>query len=258
MSVDRVHQALHAFAAVSIPTGSFGLLLALAITGGSPGVPVVHAEPAADMDRSAVFVLPPMAPEGEPDVAPPPSEPSAPEPPAPLETAQVHVPQPDAPAPIQSAAPPRFVPKAGLAVTKRPRPEAAPAAPAKPTGRKGRPCVEPIDGITQLAPGSYAVDKDVLDHFTDSKNAQGLGSAFWHETASGEVDGVVVRRIRCGSPLHQAGLRNGDVVHAINGRALTSWPAALRVWSQVKRRDVVKVRVSHKDGSAQVLRYRVD
>ena len=154
------------------------------ITGGSPSMPVVHAEPSAAMDRSAVFVLPPMTPEGQVDEAPPPApEPAPASPIEPPENTATRVVPPTGPPALQTSRQSQL-PAAAFAVPKRGQAKAEPAETAKPTGRKGRPCVDPIDGITQLAPGSFAVEKEVLDHYTNSKNAEGLGAAFWHETAA--------------------------------------------------------------------------
>lgn len=130
--------------------------------------------------------------------------------------------------------------------------------PTASTRKKGRECVEPTGLIEDKGGGEYGVSKDLVDTYANDLGAAStLAWASWHEDAAGETDGFRVRRIRCGSPLHEAGFRNGDVVHSVNGKEITTIPDAMFAYQKVKRRDSLKVSITRKDGSRQKLRYEL-
>ena len=124
--------------------------------------------------------------------------------------------------------------------------------------KKGRKCVTPSGQISETSTNSYDVEKVLIDSYVDDlTKASTLAWTTWHTDAEGEVDGFTVKRIRCGSPLHEAGFRNGDVVHEVNGREIDSIPAAMRAYRRLKRKDTLKVDLTRKDGSARQLRYEL-
>ena len=128
---------------------------------------------------------------------------------------------------------------------------------SKKTNKK-RECVEPTGQIEDQGGGEYVVEKALVDTYANDLGAAStLAWATWHEDASGETDGFRVRRIQCGSPLHEAGFRNGDVVHSVNGREITTIPDALVAYRKVKRRDTLKVELTRKDGTSERLKYRL-
>ncbi len=84
-----------------------------------------------------------------------------------------------------------------------------------------------------------------------------LGRAVQHRAADGAVDGYRLVGIREGSLGDQLGFRNGDVVHSVNGKEITTIPDAMFAYQKVKRRDSLKVAITRKDGSRQKLRYEL-
>jgi len=55
-----------------------------------------------------------------------------------------------------------------------------------------------------------------------------------------------VGNLRCGSPLTQLGIRNGDVVHRINGRPVRSLMAAMAALRSLRRNDRVHVELTRR------------
>lgn len=124
--------------------------------------------------------------------------------------------------------------------------------------RRRRPkCLEGTDSITEIGNNRYAVERELVD--TYARDLQALASlawVSWHEDEAGKVDGFVVRRIRCGSVLHEAGIRNGDVVHAVNGRRIRSLAKAIPLWWALRKRPMVHVRITRGDESMRLF-YRL-
>jgi hypothetical protein len=119
--------------------------------------------------------------------------------------------------------------------------------------RKRRKCLEGTDDITEVGHNRYAVERDLVDYY--AKNLEALSRLAWvkwHENEAGKVDGFEVRRVRCGSVLYEAGLRNGDVVHAVNGRRIRSLARAIPLWWHLRRRPVVHVRITRGDESMRL------
>jgi type II secretory pathway component PulC len=120
--------------------------------------------------------------------------------------------------------------------------------------RRKRPkCLEGTDDITEVGNNRYAVERDLVDRYAkDLEALSRLARVSWHENEAGKVDGFEVRRVRCGSVLYEAGLRNGDVVHAVNGRRIRSLARAIPLWWQLRRRPVVHVRITRGDESMRL------
>ena len=76
----------------------------------------------------------------------------------------------------------------------------------------------------------------------------------WHRSADGKVDGFRIRRIRCGGVLHEAGLRNGDVVHTVNGKPVRTLPQALGAYRRLRKKRVLWLEVTRR-GDTRTLRY---
>ena len=159
----------------------------------------------------------------------------------------------------QRASAPEFATaEGGTMVTMSPRGQMYKGGTTTEKKKKGRACVEPSGLIEETKTNTYDVDKALIDTYVDDLDAAArLAWTAWHNDAAGEIDGFSVRRIRCGSPLHEAGFRNGDVVHSVNGREIQSIPDAMRAYRKVKRKDTLKVNLTRKDGSSRQLRFNL-
>jgi hypothetical protein len=114
-------------------------------------------------------------------------------------------------------------------------------APPQPRRRAKKPCDRRVEGIVEILDGYYAVQRSVLDHYATLKEGMRLAHVAWHKDDAGKKDGFSIYRIGCGNPLAQVGLKNGDVIHTINGHKVKSIPQALVVVARVKRKERIEV-----------------
>jgi hypothetical protein len=124
-------------------------------------------------------------------------------------------------------------------------------------GKKKKKCLPDDARINPTGPASFEVDRELIEFYASHMNqAMKLAATYWHKDGEGDVDGFIVKHMRCGSPLHQAGLRNNDVIHAVNNKEVTTIAQALGAFRKVKRKDVLKVDITRK-GQKMRLRYDV-
>lgn len=258
-------QAVEAAAAAALATSFFAFPIALAAM--QVDLPVSTAPGVADrvvhVDAAGLLLLSGESIEeaAVEDVAP--AEPEAADAEAPDEVAA------DAPDPALAAQEADPAPAAPLAV----RTPSARRGPLKPLlldgprtvrkggakGRRGknRACLEADARIVSKGSDKYNVDRDLVDAYTsDLKTAAKLAWVGWHRDGDGDIDGFRVKKIRCGSVLHQAGFRNGDVIHTVNGKPVTSIPQALSAYRKLRKKRSLTVEVERK-GAVRKLRYRL-
>lgn len=132
------------------------------------------------------------------------------------------------------------------------------ASEQKKPAAKGKRCDDPPDpGIVKRADASFTIDRAVVKRYTsDWSRLNELGWSERHEGADGKADGMRIGGVRCGSDLHDAGIRAGDVVHTVNGRKVTSIPQAILVYTAVRNDPVIEVVLSTRKGERKTLTYR--
>ena len=108
-------------------------------------------------------------------------------------------------------------------------------------------------GISQSG-DRYHVDRGIVDYYAHRTRYNELGHARWHEGSAGERDGFRLRRIHC--DLHEAGMRNGDIVNSIDGRTVTTIRGAIRLWFKVRRKNRVVMNITRK-GRPLTLTYQL-
>jgi len=73
----------------------------------------------------------------------------------------------------------------------------------------------------------------------------------------GKPDGLMLSRIKPNSIFRKMGLRNGDILRAVNGEPLVSVDSALNLYERLKSSDEVKVEIKRR-GRLQTIEYRLD
>ena len=227
-------------------TGAFALMFGLLTTTAQGETDFEIELPSGD--REASFV--PFVPQGRPDGTDADSITEEPERSEPIEGG--------GPSLERAAAPELQDAESGTLVRVAPTAQMVAGGTTAKKKKKGRKCVEPTGQITETSTDVYEVEKALIDGYVDDlDSAARLAWTGWHTDPEGDVDGFVVKRIRCGSPLHEAGFRNGDVVHEVNGRTIDSIPSALRAYRRLKRKDVLKVDLTRKNGTSRQMRYEL-
>ena len=125
-------------------------------------------------------------------------------------------------------------------------------------GSKKQKCVDPTPGIALVGDNEYSVDRQIiLDLANDLERASHLAWTGWAYNDKGKTIGFTVKKIRCGSILDQVGLKNGDIIHEINGKNVTSITQAFGAWRKVCKKDLVRVKITRK-GEKMEMRYHVE
>ena len=88
-------------------------------------------------------------------------------------------------------------------------------------------------GIEKSGKDKYIVDRALVEEM--EKNPQALGNIRWQqkEDENGNIIGFRMAGIRRSSVLYKLGVKNGDIVHNVNGQALTSLNAAMDAYGSL-------------------------
>ncbi len=113
--------------------------------------------------------------------------------------------------------------------------------------RKRRPCEADLAEIAQVATQGYRVEDSLVAFYAGNpRETEKLASTWWNKDDAGERDGFKVGRIRCGTVLHQLGLRSGDTVMAINGKRIQSYTDGVGAYLKVRQKQLIWVDVVRK------------
>jgi type II secretion system protein C len=85
--------------------------------------------------------------------------------------------------------------------------------------------------VEKLAENKYAIDRALLDKYIgDIESISRMGRALLHRGPDGDFDGYRLSAIRRNTLADQLGIKNGDVVHSVNGQALNSVQGAMSAY----------------------------
>lgn len=127
---------------------------------------------------------------------------------------------------------------------------------AKASTSSSRGSSEDDDGVEKVDRNRYAIDREVIDELSEdpSKLAK-LGRVRPHKK-DGAVDGYRLSGMRRNSLGRKLGLRNGDVVHSVNGHELTSMSAAMNAYNALQADRELEVQITRRNRS-RVLNYEI-
>lgn len=112
----------------------------------------------------------------------------------------------------------------------------APAKSAGPVAAANPGAVPNADeGVRQVAENKFEVDRSFMD--SAMGNLEALATqlrASPHKGPDGEIDGFRLSSVRQGSLFSKLGIKNGDIVHAVNGTPLTSAEGAMSAYGALK------------------------
>jgi len=112
-------------------------------------------------------------------------------------------------------------------------------------------------GILQLGPREWRINASLRDHYAkDFEALRTLASPRAHKDSAGQIDGYVLRLERYGLA-HQAGFRNGDVVHSVNGHELGAWSTVLAAYQKLRRKNELEVTLTRRNGKRLRLVYHI-
>jgi hypothetical protein len=143
---------------------------------------------------------------------------------------------------------PDRVPRISAGVARELRPPVSRDKVAK-KRRKGkrRPCEPDLAEIAQVTDQGYRVEDSLVAFYAGHpRETEKLARTWWNKDEAGERDGFRVGRVRCGTVLHQLGLRSGDAVMAINGKRIQSYTDGLTAYLKVRQKQLFWVDVFRK------------
>jgi type II secretory pathway component PulC len=94
---------------------------------------------------------------------------------------------------------------------------------------------ESVSGIEEAGTDHYTVERSVIDNALDDLDALANQVRVRpHRDSDGEVDGFRLSGIRRGSMLEQLGIKNGDIIHEVNGYPLNSNSGAMTAFQSLQ------------------------
>lgn len=125
----------------------------------------------------------------------------------------------------------------------------------RPRGER-KPC-EPVEEIVPLGATSWKVERSIIDFYaTHLGDLEQQGNVAPHRDAEGKTDGARIYLPRC-SVVRQAGLKNGDVIHSVNGRRITTLPEALAAYFALRTQKDISLEITRKNTGPMTLRYQL-
>lgn len=112
-------------------------------------------------------------------------------------------------------------------------------------------------GVSKLADNKFEIDQSVIDGAMGSFETLATQVRVTpHKGADGEIDGYRLSAIRKGSLFEKIGIKNGDIVHGVNGSSLTSTEAAMGVYNTLKNEKSFTFDISRRN-QRQTMEYSV-
>lgn len=90
-------------------------------------------------------------------------------------------------------------------------------------------------GVAKADDNKFTVERSLIDQYLANPEAlAGQVRVTPHKGSDGAIDGYRLSGIRRGSPFEQLGIKNGDIIHSVNGKALTSTSDAMNAYQSLQ------------------------
>jgi general secretion pathway protein C len=123
----------------------------------------------------------------------------------------------------------------------------------KPVRRSGR---HTWDGIKDLGDGKYSIDQSEIDYALSNLDKLSREARVVPNFSDGQTNGWKVFSIRRNSALRKMGLKNNDVLTAVNGMDLSDTEKALEVYSRLQSDKSFSLEIL-RNGEPMTLEYNV-
>lgn len=119
-------------------------------------------------------------------------------------------------------------------------------------------CQPDVPGVEALGDNQFIVERAIIDYYASHlMEAARLAHVVWAKDKDGETIGFKVVRITCGSVLHEAGFKNGDVILSVNNKSVKTIPRALLAYRDLRKKKKLKVSIERKNVGPMVLEYKL-
>lgn len=103
------------------------------------------------------------------------------------------------------------------------------------------------DEVKQLDENSFILDRGMVEkQLEDLAGLSSMGRALLHRGPDGQYDGYRLSAIRRGSLADQMGIRNGDIIHSINGIPMNSLEGAMQAYEKLRSESNLEVEVTRR------------
>ena len=117
---------------------------------------------------------------------------------------------------------------------------------------------ESEEGIEKVGENKFVVSRDLIDKYiNDIESISRMGRALLHRGPDGEFDGYRLSAIRRNTIADKLGIRNGDVIHSVNGKPLNSVQSAMEAYQTMMSENNFSFEVTRRGQKTQ-LDYEVD
>ncbi|MEZ4236791.1 MAG: type II secretion system protein GspC [Myxococcota bacterium] len=111
--------------------------------------------------------------------------------------------------------------------------------------------------VSPLGDNKFAVSRDLFDkNINDLEGISRMGRALLHRGPDGEFDGYRLSAIRRNTLADQLGIKNGDIIHSVNGQPLNSVQSAMNAYNTMRTESNFCFEISRR-GSPTELCYEV-
>lgn len=111
--------------------------------------------------------------------------------------------------------------------------------------------------ITKNSDTEFEVSRELVDRYlNDLEGISRLGRAIPHRGPDGNIDGYRLSGIRRGTVGEKLGIRNGDIVHKVNGYDLNSMSEAMKAFQELQNDSNFSFEITRR-GKQQTMRYSV-
>jgi len=117
--------------------------------------------------------------------------------------------------------------------------------------------VEDQEKIAQTGDNQFELERSLVDkQLEDLDGLAKMGRALLHRGPDGQYDGYRLSAIRRGSLPDQMGIRNGDIIHSINGIEMNSLEGAMEAYEKLRNEGNLQVEITRR-GKPEKLNYNI-
>jgi general secretion pathway protein C len=112
------------------------------------------------------------------------------------------------------------------------------------------------EGIKKVGDDKYEIERGEIEKTLSNLNSIAMQARIVPSFKNGEANGFKLFAIRPGSLYSKIGIQNGDIIHKINGYAMTSPDKALEVYQKLKSARSIEVELTRR-GKNEKLHYSI-
>lgn len=114
-----------------------------------------------------------------------------------------------------------------------------------------------MEGVQQIGENSYRIERSEIDKTLSNLNSIAMQARIVPSFKNGKSNGFKLFAIRPGSVYSKLGIKNGDVIHKINGYPMNSPEKALEIYQKLKTARSIDIELSRRNNKKN-LKYQIE